>query len=135
MAALIARAADGVSLPKRRPPPLKIQLRVALIQLGLDPDNVRLDHTPPLGLREIDEEADEWTPHQHSERHLQFLSTKIHDVKTAGAGATVADGDIHKIAKSRRLAHKEAEFRERLLDRPAKADKPKSKWPKRKFRT
>lgn len=123
-----------MSRPKRKPVPIKIALRVALRQAGLDPDHVRLDHHPALELRLADEVAGLYDPDQHDERYLQWISTKTHDVKTFGTHVPLS-GDLSKIAKLKRVERNEAEFRARVLAKePGTSSRPKSKWPKRRMK-
>lgn len=93
---------------KRHKPTLRQKLDTALLQLGLDPARVRLDHTPPLALRERTPDGG-YIPAENDPRYMQFLSIEAHAVKTTGrrgTSGTVADGDVHKIYKAARLAKK-----------------------------
>lgn len=83
---------------------LKAQLHAALYQLGLDPANVHLDHSPPLALREWDEKAQDTIPPASDPKHLVWMATEAHREKTSGRkNVTAAGSDIHAIAKVKRL--------------------------------
>jgi hypothetical protein len=98
---------------KRRAVPLAIKLRVALRQLGLDPDHVELDHTPPLALRERDA-AGRYIPDEHDERCLVWMDKRAHRRKTTGTHVPLS-GDISVIAKTKRQEKDQEAFRSRLL--------------------
>lgn len=118
---------------KRRHVPLAIQLRVALRQAGLNPDNVNLDHNPALEMRVYDESTGLYEPDQHDERYLVFLPKEVHDVKTFGTKIPMS-GDISKIARAKRLERAHKETMERLLSPSKKRISiKKARWPKRKF--
>lgn len=136
-------------MTKRRKPSVGLGLSVALLQLGLDPKHARLDHTPPLGLREKVEHPDKtvtYTPDEHDPLFMQWLddggaerALGSHNRKTFGSKATTADGDLAKIAKSKRVARQQEEFRRRMLAKATGKPKPtpprrKRQWPKRKMR-
>lgn len=98
-----------------------------------DIEGLDFDHSTPLALGGAD-----------TVENLQAVHRACHKVKTAGPAATAAGGDAHKIAKTRRLAKRQEEFRARLLAAPERsavpaflpADysvKPKGRWPKRPF--
>jgi len=133
--------------------PLRVKLEVALLQLGLDPKHVRLDHHPPLELRPF-----EWvlghkvyTPGENNPRYMQWLSTEAHALKTTGRRGTSKlskrGGDISAIAKAKRIAEDQEEFRKRLLWQSqnlitpevpillfeAEPMKPRRRWPSRKI--
>lgn len=117
----------------RRHMPLSVKLDAALNALGLLGIDVEWDHNPPLGLRERDPVTGRYTPDENDPRYIEPMVKQAHREKTVGHPATCADGDIHKIAKARRLEREMEEFRARLLERPRKDDRPKNKWPKRKM--
>lgn len=101
---------------------LQIKLEAALLQLGIDPKHAQLDHSPPLALREWDPAAEDTIPPANDPRHLVWMSTKAHREKTSGRHKhDIANSDIHKIAKAKRLRGEE---------KPAK---PKKAWPSRPF--
>jgi 5-methylcytosine-specific restriction endonuclease McrA len=98
-----------------------------------DLEGLDFDHSTPLALGGVD-----------AVENLQAVHRSCHKVKTAGPATTAAGGDVHKIAKTRRLAKREQEFRARLLTAPERtavpaympadhADRPKTRWPKRPF--
>lgn len=133
------RSSRGLAVKRRKSIPDRVKLIVALKRAGLTVDRVRFDHTPPLAMREWDEKAGDTIPAANDPVYIQMLTLDEDRVKTYGRGgekrATVADGDIHKIAKMRRLTKAQEESRRRMLARDAgdQPDTPKSKWPKRPF--
>lgn len=95
-------------MPKRRQPPQGAKLNACLLMLGFTMEQItsgqiEWDHIPALAMREVDDEADEWVPHQHDPRYLTPLLRGEHKVKTNGTKATTAGSDKHMIAKTRRL--------------------------------
>lgn len=137
--------------PKRKTPPLSVQLDAMCIQfLGAPRSACELDHTPPLGLRAVNAAGTDYEPAQHDPTKLTMRLKAPHRAKTTGRQGTskkgsTADGDQSKIAKAKRLerdrlAH---EARRRMLaagDADAQAavegrPKPKHRWPKRPFNT
>jgi hypothetical protein len=103
--------------PKRPHMPLAVKLAAALRLAGLDPaEAIEWDHDPPLGLRERTPEGG-YIPDANDDRYIVPRQKKEHREKTNGTGATVADGDIHKIAKAKRLAKDSEAFRARVLAR------------------
>ncbi|KMO34279.1 hypothetical protein [Methylobacterium aquaticum] len=140
---------------RRRAVPMKVQRDAALDlcaelmrKLGMIPVEVetvewQLDHNPALALRPIDPVTGEHQPHQHSRKHLVWMTKAAHREKTTGRRGTsdlsLRDGDQGKIAKVDRLQEQQAEFRERLLakgeprDQPERSEKRSTKWPKRPF--
>lgn len=100
---------------RRRAIPLSVKLEVALAAMGLTLADVDFDHTPPLQLREWDPVAGDTIPPANDPAHIQLLTKAEHKRKTFGGPATVADGDLHRIAKTRRLTEREREFRRKLL--------------------
>ncbi|GGC70437.1 hypothetical protein [Chelatococcus reniformis] len=124
--------------PKRKRPPLLVQLHAALRQLGLEPDECELDHDPALGIRAVNADGTDWDPPQHDERYLVWRPKREHDVKTFGPGGekriTTAGGDIHRIAKLRRLTTEQEEHRRRMLGKEPGSQRPRSsRWPSRPF--
>ncbi|WP_370677567.1 HNH endonuclease signature motif containing protein [Pleomorphomonas sp. PLEO] len=64
--------------------------------------------------------------------NLRAVHRDCHRVKTSGAKATSHGSDIHEIAKTKRLAAGQEEFRRRLLTKePGKESERSSKWPSR----
>jgi len=94
---------------KRRRVPLKIQLEVALRQLGLDPKTAQLDHNPALARRRINPVTGEHIPHQHDPSCLEWLDGSVHKVKTAV--------DIREIRKTDRLVEKQIRHEHRRDER------------------
>jgi hypothetical protein len=123
------------SLRKRKHMPLGVKLAAALHQLGLFGVAVDFDHVPPLALRERDPATGRYTPDENDPRYIVPMARLAHRAKTNGGPVTCADGDIHKIAKAKRLAKKQAEFRARVLERPPREEKSKNRWPTQKFQT
>lgn len=124
-------------MTRRHKPTMKQKLDTALLQLGLDPERARLDHSPPLALREQDSEG-AYIPPENDPRYMQWLDdggkerpAGSHNRKTYGTSATSAGSDAHAIAKVRRVSKKQAEFRRRLLAKDAGEPPPRSKWGKR----
>jgi hypothetical protein len=127
---------------KRPHIPLKIQLEVALRQLGLDPKHVRLDHHPPLQQRihyDVLGGKIIYDPDANNPRYMQWLSTEAHAEKTTGRRGTSKlskrGGDLSEIAKTKRLERSQKEFRDRLLNKGEAEAEPRKRraWPKRKF--
>lgn len=119
--------------PKRKKVPDRVALAVALRQLGFEPHEVELDHDPALGLRKVREDGTDWEPSQHDPKYLVWRPKADHKVKTFGTPATTAGSDIHQIAKAKRLARSEQEFRDRILAKDRGEQKPKSRWGSRPF--
>ena len=87
---------------------LRVKLDAALIALGLDPKATQFDHDPALGLRPLNEDGTDTVPPQLDPKHIVPRSTAAHRTKTTGTPpgqkvVTVANGDIHKIAKAKRI--------------------------------
>ena len=117
--------------------PLSVKLEAAIRQLGLDPARVDFDHDPALGLREFNEETKTYTPDANDPRFITVRSRdEDHRIKTSGNGATSAGSDIHRIAKSKRLAKARAIHDEVIAakvtgERILPREKPgKRQWPK-----
>lgn len=127
---------------RRRPIPDSVKLQVALRRFDLTTAMVRFDHAPPLVMREWDDVARDTIPAANDPDFIQMLLVDEDKVKTFGRGGekriSTADGDIGKIAKMRRNAKREAEFRARLLAKATGAEPPaptkrKRDWPTRPF--
>lgn len=95
---------------KRRPSiPVRVQVAVALKQAVKVPCPLcgfHVDHTSERVLEHMVPRA--WTESDGIEG-LAWVHKACADKKTFGSGATVADGDLHKIAKVKRLAKARAE--------------------------
>jgi 5-methylcytosine-specific restriction endonuclease McrA len=114
----------------RKQPSLKERLEILIRQatcprcgekLGALAD-LEWDHIQPLALGG-----------DNSPENFQAVHRDCHALKTRGNPATTAGSDIHAIARVKRLARKEAEFRSRLLAPDEKPEKPKRAWGKRSF--
>jgi hypothetical protein len=117
--------------------PLSVKLRAAILQLGLDPARVDFDHNPALGLREFNEETKAYTPDANDPRFITVLDRgEEHRSKTSGTPATSAGSDVHRIAKSKRLAKAQAAHNAALAEKvtggPSQIEKPRRpyQWPK-----
>ena len=120
--------------------PIGVKLHACLIMLGFSEEEIsggiEWNHNPPLGLRFVDPDTGIMNPHPNDPRHLEPLRTGDHLTQTDGVPATTAGSDKHAIAKVRRIAKDPAggaEFRRKLLTPTPREERPKSKWPKRKF--
>ncbi|ELT47400.1 hypothetical protein [Brucella intermedia] len=125
---------------KRKKIPDRVKLIAALKRFGLTVEQVQFDHSPPLALRDVDPATGDTIPPQNDPDFIYMLTVDEHRTKTFGRGgtkrATVADGDIHKIAKANRLKEEQEGFRRRLLQNDIEREetpKPARKWPKRPF--
>lgn len=127
---------------RRKHIPLKAQLHAALLQLGFEPNQVELDHTPALVLRDWDDEAQDTVPPASDPRYLIWRPKAEHAAKTFGSGGekriTSAGGDIHAAAHVRRIGRRETEFRAALLRKSTGEEAPapvrrKSNIPSRPF--
>jgi hypothetical protein len=118
--------------------PLSVKLAVALRMLGFAKgQRVDFDHDPALGLRDWDEEKQDFIPSQLDPDFIVIRTEPDHDRKTNGSGATSYGSDKHAIAKIDRVSQAIEAFRRRLL---AKSDpdidsppRPRSRIPNRGF--
>ncbi len=117
----------------RRHIPLGVKLDACLDMLGLLGKNFEWEHTIALGLRERDPITGDTIPPANDPRYIRPMLREDHRTKTFGTKATTAGSDIHSIARVKRLSKKQEEFRQRLLEKLPKEDRPPSKWPKRGF--
>lgn len=127
---------------RRKSVPLLAKLHAALYQLGFEPHEVDLDHDPALALRVWDEAAQDTIPPANDPKYLVWRPRAEHRAKTFGRGGerriSSADGDIHKIAKAKRLAARRESF-DRVLIAKATGEalpvdhKRKAKIPSRPF--
>lgn len=91
-------------MTRRKHISMEAKLHAALYQLGIDPKDAHLDHSPPLALREWDDVAGDTIPPASDPKHLVWMSSAKHREKTSGRkNVTVAGSDIHVIAKVKRL--------------------------------
>lgn len=116
--------------------PLGVQLKAALIQLGLDPATAELDHNPALSRRKRTADGG-YDPPANDPRHLQWMAPGPHKNKTFGPGGErrihTRGSDIGELAHERRLTKQQQAFRDRLTAKESGAERPSSKWPKRKM--
>lgn len=120
---------------RRKHMPMRVKLDAVLHILGLLGMEIEWHHCPALGLREYDPETGLYTPDENDPRYIVPLIKAVHRRITNGTPATSADGDIHKIAKAKRLSADQERFRARLLEKPPREERPRTKWPKRKLRS
>jgi hypothetical protein len=122
--------------------PVGVKLHACLLLLGFTEDEIsggiQWDHYPALNLRVLDPETGMLTPHPNDPAYLRPLRTDDHKVKTFGRGGarrtTTRDSDLSEPRRIDKISTKHQEFRNRLLaPKVPKADRPKSKWPRRKF--
>lgn len=119
---------------RRKPISLMAQLHAALRQLGFEPHEVELDHTPALALRDWDEAKQDTIPPASDPRYLVWRPKSEHRIKTFERGATTVGSDIGEAARLKRLTRKEEAFRQRLLSKETGKPRAKSgRWPKRPF--
>lgn len=126
----------------RKTIPIGVKLEACLIALGFSLESIRAglirwDHTPPLGMRALNDDGTDFVPASNDPHYIQPLMQANHAIKTFGTPATTAGSDVHNIAKAKRLANEQAMFRVRLLARAAGGPKEQpivSRWPRRKFR-
>jgi hypothetical protein len=122
----------------RKDIPLRVKLAVALRMLGFAKgQRVDFDHDPALGLRDWDEENQDFIPPQLDADFIVIRTKPDHNKKTNGNGATSYGSDKHGIAKIDRVSEAVEAFRRRLL---AKSDpdidlptRPRSRIPSRGF--
>jgi hypothetical protein len=116
----------------RRTPPLHVQVKACLYLLGFtDADVIEWHHTPAIGLREQLKNG-RYRPDLNDPKHIVPMRKADHARQTNGTPATTAGSDKHAIAKAKRIADKQAEFR-RLLLAPGKRPKhERMTWGRRK---
>lgn len=107
----------------RKAIPLHVKLHACLLLLGFTDEDIAAglcwDHSPPLGLRAVVDGV--MTPAPNDPHHLRPMSQADHARQTFGPSkATSAGGDIHAIAKVKRLNGETKK-------------KPKRAWASRKF--
>lgn len=128
-------------MTKRKHMSTGTRLDAALHALGLLGLEIQWDHNPPLGLRDtIKDEAGNiigYIPDENDPRYIVPMIKQAHRDKTNGKKHDVSNGDIHKVHKARRLNKAQVEFQRRVLAREPsdKPERPKKKWPSRKFAT
>lgn len=104
----------------RKDPPLSVKLAVALRMLGFTKnDQVQYDHDPALGLRDWDEEKQDFIPPQLDPEFIVIRTKAVHRTKSSGrkgeGKVTSYGSDAHAIAKIDRLEKDQAAFRSKLL--------------------
>lgn len=128
-------------MSRRKHMPVSVKLEAALNALNMHGMSVQWDHNPPLAMREKvlneDGELVGYIPDENDPRYIVPMITDLHRAKTNGKPHDASNGDIHKIAKLKRLSAKHEEFRRRLAtpETREESERPKSRWPKRKFRS
>ena len=129
-------------MTKRKHMSVATQRDAALHALGLYGFELEYDHMPPLGLREriLDNQGNiiGYIPDENDPRYIVPMIKEAHRRKTNGKPHDASSGDIHKVAKGRRLHKKHEEFRRRLLSKGSEQieERPKKRqWPSRKFGT
>lgn len=123
---------EGRTKDRRKGIPMGVKLQCALVALaealGLDSDTqFEFDHTPALGLRDWNEEAQDYEPPQNDPAFIVCRPVDLHDIKTFGTKATTAGSDIHLIAKGKRLRKDGAEHAQVMLAKIGLADMPERK--------
>jgi hypothetical protein len=108
--------------------------RVLRDMLGLNPDDIQIDHQPPLALRDYDETTGLYDPDELDPAHLVPMSTADHRRKTSGHAegegfATVAGSDIHAIAKAKRVLRSQIQHRQRLDYETVAEREYRARWP------
>ena len=106
-------------MTKRRKIPDRVKLHAALRAMGLTIEKVQFDHHPPLAMRPVDPDTGDTVPPANDPEYVFMLTLGEHRTKTFGPGGekriTTAGSDIGNIAKTRRLAQQQEEFRRRVL--------------------
>lgn len=132
------------SPPAPAPPPgyrpklsTRDKLRAALHALGLTEETVQWDHDPPIQMRVWVPEKGDTEPPARDPRHVVPRPTIEHRVKTAGRATKArAEGDVTEIARTKRLAGEQEEFRRRVLAKePGQKRERKSKIKGRPLRS
>lgn len=113
--------------------PLAVKLAACLDMLGFLGKEFDWEHTIALELRDRDPVTGDTIPPSNDPRYIRPMLREQHREKTFGTKSTTAGSDIHAIARVKRLSRKQEEFRQRMLEKLPKEERPKSKWPKRGF--
>jgi len=118
--------------------PIKVKLQAALHAIGMTLEDTDFDHCPPLQLRVFDPVAGDTIPPANDAVYIVPRPREAHRAKTMGIQTKAkAAGDVTEIAKTKRLAGEQEQFRSRLLAKEPRGDveKPKGKWASRPFQT
>lgn len=126
-------------MPKRKHRPVWVERDACLHLLGLLGKQIEWNHVPPLAMREqvLDGDGNHvgYIPDENDPRYLVPMLKEAHRAATTGKPHDASNGDIHKIAKAKRLEKKQKEFRARLLAKGSDAEQPpRRKWPSRPLR-
>lgn len=127
---------------RRKHRPVSVERDACLHALGLLGQEIEWNHVPPLALREKLFDANGvhvgYYPDENDPRYLVPMPKADHRAATNGKPHDASGGDIHKIAKAKRLERQTEEFRARLMAKAIKADVKeafrRSRWPSRPFR-
>lgn len=125
-------------MSRRKAIPDRVKLIAALKRMGLTIKQVQFDHNPALALRPINPVTGDTIPPANDPDYIELLLITEHEEKTFGRGGekriTTAGSDIGNIAKMKRVAKQQEEFRKRVLAKEqGEPEQRKSKWPKRPF--
>lgn len=123
---------------KRPHMPLSVKLAACLDMLGLTGEKIEWEHSVALKLRPIDPETGDTIPPANDPRYIRPMILSDHKTKTNGVPHIPLSGDLSKIAKTKRIERKHAEFQARLMakqtgEEPETKSRAKRQWPKRKF--
>ena len=115
--------------------PLRVKVAAALHALNLDPADVQWDHDPPLQLRVWDEKTKDTIPPANDPKHIVPRAAAAHRAKTNGPATKArAQGDKTEIAKTRRLAERQAALRQSIdTKKPGAPRASKSRMKSRPF--
>jgi hypothetical protein len=119
-------------------PPLHVQVKVLLRQLGLAGKVVHWDHRPTVESRQFDTVTRDTIPPFFDPAHLEAITDEEHDKRTHGPGGekriTTAGSDAGNRRKVRHLIADQEEFVRKLLaKRPGRRRSRRSTIPSRPF--
>lgn len=119
-------------------PPLHVQVKVLLRQLGLEGKKVEWDHRPPVSERQFDTVTRDTIPPSQDPAHIEAIDEDEHDRRTNGPGGekriTTLGSDTHNRKRTRDLTAEQAEFvRKMLHKRPGRRRRRTGKIPSRPF--
>lgn len=111
-------------MTKRPHIPANVRVNVAINQAEHGAIRCPICHTP---LAAMDARVlEHMVPHElgglSDETNLRWVHRECAATKTNGRRATVVDGDLHKIAKAKRLERAHAAHEAAVLGKPAKTD-------------